>query len=75
MALEQGRSLSSTAAELGRDRVGLLRHLRLLGYPTKPQRLDPARRRDDVEESIASMRALSRNEIRERILQLRHRHL
>ncbi len=71
MALRQGRSLSSVAAELGRDRAGLFRALRSLGFPTKPPRLDPARRREEVEEAIAFLGPLTRSEIREQLLELR----
>jgi hypothetical protein len=71
IALEEGQSLSSVAAYLGRDRAGLFRALRSLGYPTRPPRLDPARQREAVEDAIASIDALSRSEIREQLLELR----
>ena len=70
-ALGQGRSLSSVAAELGRDRSGLLRHLKALGYPTKPGRPDPAQRRVMVEQALAFMGPLTRSEIKQQILELR----
>jgi hypothetical protein len=70
-SVEQGQSLSAVAAELGRDRSGLLRVLKAMGYPTRPERLDPARRRAEVAGRIAFLSSLSRDEIRQRILQLR----
>jgi len=42
VCISQGQSLSAVAAELGRDRSGLLRTLKSLGYPTTPERLDPS---------------------------------
>ena len=71
VSVDQGRSLSAVAAELGRDRSGLLRVLKALGYPTAPERLDPTCRRAEVAERVASLRSFSRDEIRQRILQLR----
>ena len=71
VCLEEGRSLSSVAAELGRDRSGLLRELKALGYPTAPERLDPARRRAQTLGRIESLKPLSRDEIGQRILKLR----
>ncbi|MCA1846609.1 MAG: hypothetical protein LC792_26120 [Actinobacteria bacterium] len=71
IALEEGQSLSTVAAYLGRDRSGLFRALKALGYPTRPPMLDPARRREAVEDAIASIDVLSRREIREQLLELR----
>jgi hypothetical protein len=71
VCVSQGQSLSAVAAELGRDRSGLLRTLKSLGYPTAPERLDPARRRADTLQRIESLKPLSRDEIKQRILQLR----
>jgi len=59
------------AAELGRDRSGLLRTLKSLGYPTAPERPDPACRRADTLQRIESLKPLSHDEIKQRILQLR----
>lgn len=73
LAVGQGQSLSAVAAELGRDRSGLLRVLKSLGYPTHPERVDPARRRAEVGRRIESLQSLSRDEIRERILRLRRK--
>jgi hypothetical protein len=70
-ALGQGCSLSSVAAELGRDRSGLCRHLKTLGFPTKPQQLDAAQRRVLVEQAMAFMGPLTRDEIKQQILELR----
>jgi hypothetical protein len=61
------------AAELGRDRSGLLRTLKSLGYPTAPERPDPACRRADTLQRIESLKPLSHDEIKQRILQLRRR--
>lgn len=69
--VREGQSLSAVAAELGRDRSGLLRTLKSLGYPTAPERLDPARRRAETLQRIESLKPLSRDEIRQRLLQLR----
>ncbi len=71
LRLSQGLSLAQAAAELGRDRSGLLRMLKVLGYPTKPERLNPEEAKSRVEERIADMKTLSPQEIKERILQLR----
>ncbi len=71
LRLEQGLSLAQAAVELGRDRSGLLRMLKALGYPTKPERLNPEEAKSRVEERIADMKTLSPQEIKERILQLR----
>ncbi|MGH2733774.1 MAG: hypothetical protein ACRDJG_12725 [Actinomycetota bacterium] len=72
LALQEGHSLSQVSAELGRDRSGLLRVLKDLGYPTRPTRLSRQQRKRVVEQRIAAMRGISREEIKERILQLRH---
>lgn len=71
IALEEGHSLSSVATYLGRDRSGLHRALRKLGYPTRPVRPDPARQREAVEEAIASIDVWSRNEVNLDLQQLR----
>ena len=71
IALEEGQSLSCVAAYLGRDRSGLFRALRLLGYPTRPPRRDPTRLREAVEDAIASIDVPSRYELRAQIRELR----
>jgi hypothetical protein len=71
VCISQGQSLSAVAAELGRDRSGLLRTLKSLGYPTAPERLDPARRRAATLQRIDSLKPLSPDEIKHRILLLR----
>jgi transposase-like protein len=71
VCVSQGQSLSAVAAELGRDRSGLLRTLKSLGYPTAPERPDPACRRADTLQRIESLKPLSHDEIKQRILQLR----
>ena len=71
VCVREGQSLSAVAAELGRDRSGLLRTLKSLGYPTAPERLDPAHRREETLQRIESLKPLSRNEIKQRLLQLR----
>jgi hypothetical protein len=71
VCIGDGQSLSAVAAELGRDRSGLLRTLRSLGYPTAPERLDPAQRREETLQRIESLKSLSRDEIKQRLLQLR----
>jgi hypothetical protein len=71
VCIGQGQSLSAVATELGRDRCGLLRTLKSLGYPTAPERLDPARRRAETLQRIDSLKPLSRDEIKQRILLLR----
>jgi hypothetical protein len=71
MRLEQGVPLSGAATELGRDRCGLFRVLKAMGYPTRPEPLDPLRRRAEVAQQLASLKSLSRDEIKARILQLR----
>ena len=69
-SVREGQSLSAVAAELGRDRSGLLRTLKSLGYPTAPERLDPVRRREETIQHIESLKLLSREEIKQRLLQL-----
>jgi hypothetical protein len=71
VCVSQDQSLSAVAAELGRDRSGLLRTLKCLGYPTAPERPDPARRRADTLQRIESLKPLSHDEIKQRILQVR----
>ncbi len=71
VCIGQGQSLSAVATELGRDRSGLLRTLKSLGYPTAPEKLDPARRRAETLQRIDSLKPLSRDEIKQRILLLR----
>jgi len=71
VCIGQGQSLSAVATELGRDRSGLLRTLKSLGYPTAPERLDPARRRAETLKRIDSLKPLSPDEIKQRILLLR----
>ena len=71
IALEEGQSLSRVAAYLGRDRSGLSRALRSLGYPTRPPRPDPARLREAVEDAIASIDVVSRYELRAQIRECR----
>lgn len=70
LRLEQGTSLTQVALELKRDRTGLLRALRALGYPTRAARLSREERKNEVEERMTTMRALSRDEIKQRILEL-----
>jgi hypothetical protein len=70
VCIGDGQSLSAVAAELGRDRSGLLRTLKSLGYPTAPERLDPARRQADTLQRIESLKQLPGDEIRQRLLQL-----
>ena len=71
VCIGHGQSLSAVATELGRDRSGLLRTLKSLGYPTAPEKLDPARRRAETLQRIDSLKPLSRDEIKQRILLLR----
>jgi hypothetical protein len=71
VCISQGQSLSAVASELGRDRSGLLRTLKSLGFPTAPERLDPARRRAATLQRIDSLKPLSPDEIKQRILLLR----
>jgi hypothetical protein len=71
VCISQGQSLSAVASELGRDRSGLLRTLKSLGFPTAPERLDPARRRAATLQRIDSLKSLSTDEIKQRILLLR----
>jgi len=71
IALEEGHSLSVVATYLRRDRSGLHRALRKLGYPTRPTRPDPARQREAVEEAIASIDVWSRNEVNLDLQQVR----
>jgi hypothetical protein len=42
-----------------------------MGYPTRPEPLDPLQRRAEVAQQLASLKSLSRDEIKARILQLR----
>jgi len=71
IALEEGHPLSVVAAYLRRDRSGLHRALRRLGYPTRPARQDAARQRQEVEEAIASIDVWSRNEVNLDLKQVR----
>jgi hypothetical protein len=71
MCIAAGQSLTAVANELDRDRSGLLRTLKSLGYPTAPQRLTPAQRRAETLARIDFLRPLSREEIKDRILRLR----
>jgi hypothetical protein len=71
MCIAAGQSLTAVANELDRDRSGLLRTLKSLGYPTAPERLIPAQRRAETLARIESLRPLSREEIKGRILHLR----
>ena len=73
IALEEGYPLGWVAAYLERDRSGLFRALKSLGYPTRPPRLDPAGRREAVEDAIASIDLPSRIELRLQLLELRPR--
>ena len=71
IALEEGHSLSVVATYLHRDRSGLHRALRKLGYPTRPARPDPGRQREAVEEAIASIDVWSRHEVNLDLQQVR----
>lgn len=63
------RRLGDIAAELGRDRSGLHAKLKGLGLPTAPPaELIPQVRREDVEAKVDEFRALSRDEVKARIL-------
>lgn len=73
IALEEGHTLSWVADFLDRDRSGLFRALKSLGYPTRPRRLDPAAMREAVEDEIASIDIVSRHELRLQFLDLRPR--
>jgi hypothetical protein len=67
--MEEGHSLRCVAAYLGRDRGGLFKALKSLGYPTRP----PASTclREAVEDAIASIDVISRYELRAQIRELR----
>ncbi|HEU5001683.1 MAG TPA: helix-turn-helix domain-containing protein [Actinomycetota bacterium] len=71
IALEDGYSLSYIAAYLRRDRSGLHRALRRLGYPTRPVKPDPQAQREAVEEAIASIDVWTRIELRADLTQVR----
>jgi len=73
VALEDGQSLSAVAVWLGRDRSGLFRALKALGYPTRPPRPDPVDRRRAVEDAIARIDLASRSELALQIRELRRR--
>jgi hypothetical protein len=63
------RRLGDIAAELGRDRSGLHRKLKSLGLPTAPPAgVNPPVRKEDVEAKVEEFRALSRDEVKARIL-------
>lgn len=66
---ERPRRLGDIAAELGRDRSGLHSKLKSLGLPTAPPaELVPQVRKEDVEAKVDEFRALSRDEVKARIL-------
>ena len=71
IALEGGHSLSSVATYLRRDRSGLHRALRRLGYPTRPVTPDPQAQREAVEDAIASIDVWSRIEVNNDLQQVR----
>jgi hypothetical protein len=63
------RRLGDIADELGRDRSGLHGKLKSLGLPTSPPPgLLPYVRKEDVEAKVDEFRALSRDEVKARIL-------
>lgn len=71
LALEQGRSLSWVAAELHRDRVGLMRALRSLGFPTTPTQHAPAPPGEEINRRTESLGSLPPGEAHARILPFR----
>lgn len=63
IALEEGYPLGVAASYLRRDRSGLHKALRRLGYSTRPAKPDPVRQRQDVRDVIAAMDDWDRNEV------------
>jgi hypothetical protein len=66
---DRPRRLGDIADEIGRDRSGLHRKLKTLGLPTAPPaRVLPVVRKETVEAKVDEFRALSRDEVKARIL-------